>query len=330
MAKKIPHLKDDVVEEAVADIDVRSDENARIAAPGVDIRTRIAGEWTRIMELASDLDISVKKDLSTHILRCRCASWVIRAEIARILTLVPEDRAKAGALLAHLAETDELAVKNAEIRNELLEAQGGLATSFLQKFPDFCSDRLDYSTRYAIAESAVLRAAETFDPSQGKLSTYAYRVIESAMRRAWKSEGKHTTISLDAGRKAGKGGGDEVTLYGTRADSRMESPSRRAERTELIQALHEVLAQLPTQLRRSIELVEGINETHKRHTPEEAAEIMTKEGLLTMERHVAIRPKKVEDWVKMAKRLIARHKDVFVQHTNAPEDGPHEDRAYMP
>lgn len=289
----------------------RSEQNAELAAPLVIIRVQMAEIWAQIQRLSHELGLKVKPKISEKILKQRAASWHIRIAIQRILAQPMPERAKSGTLLTYLAEVDELSAQAAMHRNEFLQHQRGLAMSFFDtSYKDYCSNLLDLPTRKALAEEAVLRAAETFDPAKGEFSTYAFQGILKKIRSAWEKERKHTRISLDAPRKGAKKKIDG-TMHGIILDHRVQEPSRVAQRREMIATLRHILEELPTQWRVALELTAGLTDDHRCYSPEEAARIMNERGIVTINKGVAVTAEKIRVWVMQAKRVIARKRDLF-------------------
>ncbi len=177
----------------------RSGRNAELAKPMVTLRVMIAKRWERISDLLGDLGIDEKPNLTRKILAAEATSEHIRSEVRRILGHELPERAKAGELLTLLAETDADAAAIQEQRNVLQSENGGIVGSFFErrKFENYYADKLDLQTRRSLAEEGLLRAADTFDPAEGELSTYAYTWMKSYIRRAAEGSKKHTRISLD-------------------------------------------------------------------------------------------------------------------------------------
>lgn len=285
----------------------RSGRNAELAKPIVMLRAMIAKRWERISDLLGDLGIDEKPNLTRKILGAEATSDHIRSEVKRILTHDLPERAKAGELLTLLAETDADATAIEEQRNLLQSENGGIVGSFFQrkKFENYYADKLDFPTRRSLAEEGLLRAADTFDPSMGELSTYAFTWMKSYIRRAAEGSKKHARISLDK-EVGGARSGDAATLLALTEDHRAEQPHVIEHRRQLADTLHAVLSEMPVQWRRALELTSGLTEDHRTLKPREAADVMNAEGLRTMKNQVAISPQKVTEWAKQAKRHIAQ------------------------
>lgn len=281
--------------------------NAELAAPMVRLRAIIAGRWERVSDLLRDLGIREKSNLTEKIFASEATSDHIRSEIKRILAHELPERAKAGELVTLLAETEADASAIQEQRNLLQSKNGGIVGAFFkrQKFADYYADKLDLETRKSLAEEGLLRAADTFDPSIGGLSTYAFLWMKAYIQRAGTGDRKHTRDSLDRefGRKKG---GEAANLLALTEDHRAEQPYAAGQRRELIAVLRGVMAEMPIQWRRSLELLSGLTTDHRTYTTKEAADIMNGEGLRTIEKQVAVTPMKAADWAKQARRRIVQ------------------------
>ena len=285
----------------------RSERNAELSAPMVELRVMIAKRWERISDLLRDLDIHEKPNLTQKILAAEATSVHIRAEVKRILAHELPERAKAGELLTLLAETDADVDAIQMQRNVLQAENGGIVGGFFErrKFENYYADKLDFPTRQSLAEEGLLRAADTFDPSVGELSTYAFMWMKSYIRRSAEGDKKHARVSLDSEFGGGREG-DAANLLALTEDHRAEQPHAIEHRRQLTETLREVMASMPVQWRRALELTSGLGADHRVHAPKDAADIMTKEGLLTIEKKVAITGQKAGDWAKQAKRHIAQ------------------------
>lgn len=282
------------------------DRNAEIAAPMTRLRKDIAKRWERISELLRDLRIKEKPKLTEKILSAEAASDKIRAEIKRILDHDSPERPKRGELVALLAATEKDVTDLQRYRDQLFtENAERLVNSFLgmRKYKNYHADTLDQETRKSIGLTGVLEAADEFNPGKGEFSTWAYSKIEHSIKDAAYRERKHTKGKIE---KRVDGENEQGSLLDIAEDHRAERAEVGAQRTELVAELRRIMTEMPAQWRRALELTCGLGTDRQRHTPANAANIMNEEGLRTLRRDALITSDKVAQWVKQAKRDIAR------------------------
>ncbi len=290
----------------------QSERNVELAMPMARLRAVIAERWIQISDLLRDLNISEKPHLTQKILASEAMSDHIRMEVRRILECEPAESAKADDLRSLLTKTEADVDAIQAQRNALQSENGGIVGGFFKhpKFKNFYAERLDFETRRNLAEAALLRAADTFDPSMGELTTYAFWWIQSTIREAADKDAKHTRVSLDKESR-----GDTTNFLALTEDRRAEQPYEIEHRRELREMLHNVMKEMPLHLRRALELTQGLCPDHRVHSPEDAAEIMMHEGVETTEKKVGITKHKVCSWVSEAKRVIAQKmQHLFVEN----------------
>lgn len=268
-------------------------------------RMIIAETWEKVATLLKELGIKKKEHLWGKIEDCRATSDHMRREIARVIAHPLPDRAKSGELLTFLAEIEVEIDKIQSSRNQLQSINTGIIGSFFNhpRFKNYYADKLSLETRNHVASLALLRAADTFDPTKGgTFSTYAFGWIRSFISKEAEGGKKHTHLSLDAPTHstAEESGG----LLHTIADKKAMSPDAQSQQHSLYEQLQSVLEEMHPTLRRALELVHGLG-SDTGYSHEETAKIMSGESLRTIKHQKEITASKVREYIKQAKRIIA-------------------------
>lgn len=307
----------DVYTHATEETDNRSNAeqrvlNVKLSLPLIAIREEIRELWYEVMELCETLELTTFSRENRRIVATKKTSQGIRHNIHRILAQPLPDTRQAKALIALLATVETKALAMLPLRNTFIENQQSGDCGFLDNFPDYYANALDFPTRKSLAREGVFRAAETFDPTEGTFANYAYIWIRSLIQRAAKRASKHTRTSLDGPQRLRGNSRISRTLYACISDTRGEQAHVIYERHRIIQKLEDVRRDMPEHWRIALDLTEGIGGNGK-HPPKKAAEIMNTLEIRLTKKTVAITPANVRQWAKAAKLFIAKRRSLFME-----------------
>lgn len=284
--------------------------NATLGTQIQHIRSSVQSAWQKAMRLLEDLDIKENSKLSKRVEKGTFLSADILHEIRRITGHdVPVGRSVAK-LLTMLGAIRQETLEIQRLRNQLIISNERIVGSFFKphKFASYYADCIPLEDRKQLAQMAMIRACERFNPQLSQLSTFAYTAIRREIAKAATEQIKHRHVrSLDAEIKGKDEGASLASIVGEDDEGLAE---RRDGLGVAMEKISEVLDQLPETHQMLARLRFGLEGTQVLSVEQTATELNAL-GFRTPEAKghggSPYTAERVRQHEKMILRMLARH-----------------------
>lgn len=292
------------------------DTNRELGTQIQALRSTIALAWEEVCTQLDDMGIKVNEKLLKKVKAKTFLTSDLVNDIGRIAKKRASSAKKAARLVAMLTSIRDQVLEVQRLRNELALHNGGIVGSFFRKelYGSLRADKLPFDDRKQIAQIAMVRTCERYDPTLGKLATLAYISMRRDIIRAADEQKKHDyTRSLDAPMK----GKDDVSSL---ADFIGEEDADAGKMIDVHAAMDHVrscIDEMHPSLQAIARLRYGFNDERRMYTPKETSDALNASGIKTPQESgregSSFTPNKVKEYEKtilrIMKRRLAQKKD---------------------